>query len=371
MEPDRTVAVAPRTLVLALALVLAAWLAPAVATFASLMLLALILASALVPGVRFFQARLGVARETAVMASFGSMVVVIVAIALLIVPSLVSQVQTLVAETPRYVGQLQRLVEWVQAQGAKLPIVPDIKGIAASASAYASAWVGSSLGFAGQVLGMLVMVTIVLTLAFFVLLEGPALRVAILKLVPPPHRPLIGDQIDPITTKLGGYVQGMALSIALLAVYQVIVLSALGLPLALALGLLSALLAVVPMVGGVLGVIPPALVGFSVSPQVALWALLLGYLGHFLVANFLMPIVFARSVKLSPLMVTLALLVGGEAMGMFGALVAVPVAAAIQVLVQNLYVEVMERRFAASERATLRFVEAPLPRLATEEPTPS
>ncbi len=364
MEPDRTIAVAPRTLVLALALVLGVWMAPSVATFASLMVLALILAAALVPGVKFFQARLGLTRESAVMAVFGAMVAAASIVALLIVPSLVEQLRTLAAELPRYVGQLQRTVEWVQSLGARLPMVPDIKGIADAASAHASAWVGSSLGFAGQLLGWLVMIAIILTLAFFVLLEGPALRVGVLSLIPPPHRPLIGDQFDPITMKLGGYVQGMALSIAMLAVYQVLVLSALGLPLALALGLLSALLAIVPMVGGVLGVIPPVLVALSVSWQTAVWALVLGYLGHFLVANFVMPIVFARSVKLSPLMITLALLVGGEAMGMFGALVAVPVAAAIQVLVQNLYVAVMERRYAASERQSLRFVEAPLPRLS-------
>ena len=367
MEPDRTIAIAPRTLILALALVLGAWLAPSVATFASLMVLALILAAALVPGVAFFQARLGLTRDMAVMAVFGAMVAVAGLVALVVLPSLLEQLRTLAADFPRYVGQTQRTLEWVQTLGAKLPMMPDLKGVAVAASSYASAWVGSSLGFAGQLLGWIVMVTIVLTLAFFVLLEGPALRVGVLSLIPPPHRPLIGEQIDPITSKLGGYVQGMALSIALLAVFQVIVLSALGLPLALALGLLSALLAIVPMVGGVLGVIPPALVALSVSWQTAVWALLLGYLGHFLVANFLMPIVFARSVKLSPLMITLALLVGGEAMGMYGALVAVPVAAAIQVLVQNLYVAVMERRYEASERAGLRFAATPtLPRLSAD-----
>lgn len=364
MEPNSTVAIAPRTLVLALALVLCAWLAPGVATFASLMLLALILAASLVPGVKFFQGRLGLSRELSVMAVFAAMVAMASLLALLVVPSFVEQIQTLAAEFPRYVGQLQRTLDWVQTLGAKMPVeMPDLKGIAATASAHATAWVGSSLGFAGQLLGWVVMVTIVLTLAFFVLLEGPALRAGVLSLIPPPHRPLISEQIDPITTKLGGYVQGMALSIAMLAVYQVVVLSVLGLPLALALGLLSALLAIVPMVGGVIGVIPPVLVALSVSWQTAVWALVLGYFGHFLVANFVMPIVFARSVKLSPLMITLALLVGGEAMGMFGALVAVPVAAAIQVLVQNLYVGVMERRYAASERASLRFSEAPLPRL--------
>lgn len=370
MEPERTIALAPRTLVLAIALVLAVGFAPYVATFASLVILGLILAAALEPGVRFFSARLNISRENAVMAVFGALLVAVVGSAFLIVPTVLEQATTLAHDFPRYVGKLEATFTWAKELALKypqLPVPPDLAGIAQAASQHASAWLGSSLGFAGKLLGWLVMALIVLTLAFFVLMEGPALRAGCLTLVPPPHRRLIGEQIDPIALKLGGYVQGMGLSIAVLAVFQVIVLSLLGLPLALALGILSALLAVVPMVGGLLGVIPPALVALSVSWQTAVWALLLGYLGHFIVANFVMPIVFARSVKLSPLMITAALLIGGEAGGIFGALIAVPVAAAIQVLVQNLYVGVMERRYAASERSTLKFAEAPLVRLRQPE----
>jgi predicted PurR-regulated permease PerM len=370
MEQQRTTAIAPRSLVLAIALVLAVGFAPHVATFASLVVLGLILGAALEPGVRFLVGRLAVSRENAVMVVFGGLVVAVAGVGFLVVPTVLEQASTLATDFPRYVAKLEATFAWATELAKKypqLPAPPNLAAIAQAASQHASAWLGSSLGFAGKLLGWLVMALIVLTLAFFVLMEGPALRTGFLALVPPPHRRLIGEQIDPIALKLGGYVQGMAFSIAVLAVFQVIVLSMLGLPLALALGLLSALLAVVPMVGGLLGVIPPALVALSVSWHTAVWALLLGYLGHLIVANFLMPIVFARSVKLSPLMITAALLIGGEAGGMFGALVAVPVAAAIQVLVQNLYVGVMERRYAASERATLKFADAPLVRLRQPE----
>lgn len=349
---------------MAIALVLAVGFVPLVASFASAMLLAMILAASLVPGVKFFHEKLKIPRESAVMAVFGAMVAGATVVAMLIVPTVIDQIFTLAAEIPRYAAQIQKLVVWLQAQGAKLPMLPDFKAIADAASSQATAWAGSSLGIAGRLLGWMVMAAIVLTLAFFLLMEGPALKQGLLALIPPPYRPLLGAQVDPITQKLGAYVQGMALSIAGLAVFQVLLLTALGLPLALALGLLSAILAVVPMVGGVFGVIPAALVGLTVSWQTALWALVLGYLGHLIVANFVMPIVFSRSVKLSPLMVTLALLVGSEAAGMFGALVAVPVAAALQVLVQNLYIGVMEANHAPNERHALRLTQEPaMPKL--------
>jgi predicted PurR-regulated permease PerM len=352
---------------------LAVWLAPLVATFISLMILAMILGASLVPPIKFLTKRFGMKRELAVTSVFIALMLGAGLSAFLIIPTVIDQARTLTTNLPHYVENLQATLVWLQTVaskqalrfGTKLPVLPtpDLQAVGAEISANASVWVGSGLGVAGKFVGFLGMGILTLMLSFFVLLEGPTLRASALALVPPPKRAILEAQIDPISAKLGGYVQGMALSIAVLAIFQVAVLSGLGLPLALALGLLSALLALVPLVGGFIGIIPPALVGLSVSWQTAVWALVLGYLGHFLVANFMMPIVFARSVKLSPLMVTAALLLGAEAMGMFGALVAVPVAAVVQVLVQNLYIEALERRYAEHERDGLKFAEAPLPRL--------
>jgi predicted PurR-regulated permease PerM len=373
LKPEQPISITTRTLIVAIVLGLAVWLAPLVATFISLMTLAVILGASLVPPIKWISKRFGLKRELAVTSVFVALMLGAGLSAFLIIPTVIDQIRTLTANLPHYVDNLQGTLVWAQdiaskqalRYGTKLPAIPtpDLRAVGTEISANASVWVGSSLGVAGKFVGFLGMGILTLMLSFFVLLEGPSLRRSVLALVPPPKRALLDAQIDPITAKLGGYVQGMALSIAVLAVYQVAVLSGLGLPLALALGLLSALLALVPLVGGFIGIIPPALVGLSVSWQTALWALVLGYLGHFLVANFMMPIVFARSVKLSPLMVTVALLLGAEAMGMFGALVAVPVAAVVQVLVQNLYIEAMERRHAQSERDALKFSEAPLPRL--------
>ncbi|MDB5101438.1 MAG: hypothetical protein JWM80_5859 [Cyanobacteria bacterium RYN_339] len=375
MRTEHHVNLTLRTLVLALALVVAAYMAPLIATFVGLMMLALILAASLVPAIELCVRRLGLKREMAVTLVFAAMIVTASVLALVLVPTVIDQVRTLATNLPQYLHSLQGTLLWLHDRAelvavrfhAPVPPMPDVKAVTDAVSGNASLWVGSSLGVAGKAVGFMGMGALVLMLAFFALLEGPALRASLLALVPPPRRALLDAQINPITAKLGGYVQGMAIGIAGLAVFQVLVLTALGLPLALALGLLSALLAVVPLVGGVLGVIPPALVGLTVSWQVSVWALVLGYLGHFIVANFVLPIVFARSVKLSPLMVTVALLVGAEALGIFGALIAVPVAAALQVLVQNLYIDVMERAHASQERDALKFVDAPLPKLTTDQ----
>lgn len=377
MKAQQTVSISGRTLVFALALVLAVSFAPMVATFASLMTLAVILAAALHPLVTLTARRLKIPREAAVTTVFAGLLVALSLAVLWIVPTIVEQGRLLSANLPQYLDRLQSSLSWLQhfvtrtaltmgRRHVALPPVPDLKVLLDGTMANAGVFVGSSLGIAGKALGLFGMAAVVLMLTFFLLLEGPALRAAMLSLAPPPWRPRLDAQIGPIAGKLGGYVQGTAIGIVGLAIYQVIVMNTLGLPLALALGILSALCAVIPMVGGFLGVIPPALVALSVSWQTSLWALVLGYFGHFVVANFVLPVVFARSVKLSPMTVTVAMLVGAEAMGVFGALIAVPLAAALQVLVQNLYVQPMEAAHQPDERDQLHFHVAPLPRLRLE-----
>ena len=101
---------------------------------------------------------------------------------------------------------------------------------------------------------------------------------------------------------------------------------------------------IVPLVGSLIGSIPAILIALTVSWQLALVVVVIFLAGNFMQGNFVAPYVYSRSVNVSPVMITFALLIGGNLMGIAGALIAVPVMAAIQVLVQNLYVEPMERR---------------------------
>jgi predicted PurR-regulated permease PerM len=125
-------------------------------------------------------------------------------------------------------------------------------------------------------------------------------------------------------------------------------------PLALIVALLAGLLAVIPMIGGYLGLILAVLMALTVSWQLALATLVVAYIGNFIVGHFVMPFVFAKGVDVSPLLVMLALIAGGETMGIVGALIAVPVLAAVQVLVKNLYIEPMERRYALEDSDNIR-----------------
>lgn len=359
MPHQVTIRFSLRSVAWVIALVIAVLLADHLANLLLMILVALIIAAALLPGLRYFEERRRWSRLAATLGVFGVLLLVVVALGLIVVPTLVEQVHTLATNLPEYTARVKQTYSWAQGLDTR-HLLPNLGDLAARLSKMASAWLGSSLSWAGKLLGGVLTSFVVVVLTFFVLLDGRELKRDLLRIVPPRHRPLLDAQFDPIALKLGAYVQGMMISIGAFSLYLAIALEIAHEPLALALAILSGLLAIIPMVGGYLGLIPAVLIALTVSWQLALVVLVIYYAGNMVLGHFLMPYVFAKSVEVSPLMVMLALLIGAELMGVAGALIAVPVMAAIQVLVNNLYLEPMERRAAIGVERGIK-ADTPLP----------
>src|SRR6202043_541984 len=112
----------------------------------------------------------------------------------------------------------------------------------------------------------------------------------------------------------------------------------LGLPSPILLGVFAGLVAVIPVVGAFLGVVPPTLIAFTISPIFPVIVLVVMLVIQLVDANTVVPLVMNRAVQLPALAVVLALLIGGALAGVIGALLAVPVAAALQVIVLRVMV---------------------------------
>ena len=113
-------------------------------------------------------------------------------------------------------------------------------------------------------------------------------------------------------------------------------LYALGVPYFYVLALVAALGEIVPVVGPILAAIPAVAVGFSVSPQTGLFVLIFVLVQQQVENHFLVPKVMARQVGVSAVTVIIALLIGGSVLGIIGAVLAVPSAAILQVVIQEL-----------------------------------
>ena len=169
-------------------------------------------------------------------------------------------------------------------------------------------------------------------LTFFMLLEGPQWIDRLFGLLPPESQPRWRKVGHEIYRTVGGYVTGNLLISVIAGVSSTIVMLILGVPYAVALGLLVAILDLIPLAGATLAAIIVSAVGF-IHSIVAGVVLIVFFIVYQQIENHLLqPLVYSRTVRLSPLVILVAVLIGAELAGVLGALAAIPVAGTIQVL---------------------------------------
>jgi predicted PurR-regulated permease PerM len=337
MTEERLVRFRPRAILVVLGIIVAAIVMIEIVQAAKGILiwigLAVFFALALNPAVEWLLARGVPRRGLAVAITVVGAILAIVALAATVVPSLVSEVNDFADAVPGYVEDLtagrgrlgflereyqitERVREAIENGGASR-----ILGLSGTALAIPK----------GVVMAVVATVTIVF-LTVFMLLEGPRWVERFYDLLPADKQTRwrrIGREIN---RTVAGYVTGN-LTISLIAgVVTTIVLSVVGVPYALALGLLVAILDLIPLAGATIAAIAVSTVAFLDSTQSGIIVLVFFILYQQLENHVLQPVVYGRTVQLSPLVVLIAVLIGAELAGVIGALAAIPVAGTIQVI---------------------------------------
>jgi predicted PurR-regulated permease PerM len=142
-----------------------------------------------------------------------------------------------------------------------------------------------------------------------------------------------------VETTLGAYVRGQAIMVLTIGVASFLGLMALRVDYALPLAVVAGLTEVVPIVGPIIGAVPAVLIAFADSPIKGLLVVGLYVVVQQLEANILVPKVMESNVGLNPLLVIIAIIAGSTLNGVVGALLAIPVAGALQVIAQHLLIE--------------------------------
>jgi len=175
----------------------------------------------------------------------------------------------------------------------------------------------------------------ILVLTIYFTMSLSRIRSGSLKLVPKSRRTRVGELADPILEKIGGYIAGQITVAFIAAILSLIFLTVTGVPFPIALSLWVLLAALIPLVGATLGAIPAVIVAFFDSSTLGI-ATLVFFLIYQQVENYVIaPKVMNKAVDISPAAVLLAALVGGTLLGFVGALMAIPAAAAIKLIVQE------------------------------------
>jgi len=257
------------------------------------------------------------------------LLVIVLAIAAFIaaaVPALVSQGEQLVANAPQFLQEAQDKNSLIGRLNEQFQLQDKLESLLSTSS---SGIVDGVLGAGEAVFGALADTLVVFVLTAYFLADLPRIRSMCYRLVFNSRRPraiLIGDDI---LAKVGGYVLGNLVISVIAGVLTFIWLIAFGVPYAFLLAILVALLDLVPVVGSTIAGIIVAAVALSVSLLVCLLTIAFFIVYRFVEDYFLVPKIIGKAVEVPALVTVVAVLVGGALLGIIGALVAIPVSAAL------------------------------------------
>ena len=329
-------------------------------------LIALFVAVSLEPAVRMLR-RWGVRRGLAVLLIFLVALGLVTVFLVAVTPAVVHQFQALVHDFPGYLARLQDRSAGFRKLSDRFNVTSQIQGLLASLPGR----LGSGLlGLTGRLFSALFSTLTVVVLTIYFMADLPRLHRGALRLLPRAHRAQSGRITDVIIDKVGAYMIG-ALMISLTAgVTSFIAFTILGVPFSVPLAFAVALCDLIPMIGATLGAAISVLVALLATD---LWPATVLLAGFFVVyqqlENYLIaPRILRSTVSLSPVAVLLAGLVGGTALGLVGAVMAIPVAAALKVVLT----ERLQARDAADAGASEERAAAPQPEPGAEHsPSPA
>ena len=256
----------------------------------------------------------------------------IVAVATMIAPPLVEQARGFWRDIP---SLLQRGQQWLIDRGMltqEISVREAVQQTAGGGSDAVGTVVGAIWGFVGGVFGLLT----ILILAFYFLVDSDSIVRTFVRMFPRGERRRVEDACRRISTKVSAWLAGQLLLAGIIGGSAAIGLWMLGVPYFYVLALIAGVGEMIPVVGPILAAIPAVAVALTVSPSTALFVAIFFLVQQQIENHVLVPKVMERQVGVSAVVVIIALLVGGSLLGIVGAILAVPTAAILHVLFQEL-----------------------------------
>jgi predicted PurR-regulated permease PerM len=320
-------------------------------------LVALFIAVSLDPAVRLL-ARRGVRRGVAVTLIFLLAFGLAAGFLISVIPPLVTQFRTLVDDLPGYLSRLQERSSQFRQLNDRFNVSSQLEGLVGTLPSR----LGSGLlGVTGRVFGAVFNSLTVLVFTIYFMADMPRLRSGLVRLFPVERRPQARQVLDLVVDKVGGYMIGNIIISIIAGVVSFVAFSALGVRFAVPLAFLVAICDLIPMIGATLGAVMGVTVALFTTelwPTTVLVAAF--FVAYQQLENYLIaPRVLKTTVELGAAAVLLSGLIGATVLGLVGALMAIPIAAAFNVL--------LNERLIAHETAA---GTGPIPGAAADAPPP-
>jgi predicted PurR-regulated permease PerM len=290
---------------------------------------------------------LGVPRVLAIGLIFVVIILALAGLVLLVVPLVGNEVGTLQTQAPGLAAAAQNQINSLQGAVQVFGFKIDLKGATQSISTHLREYLlgqfGNAVGIGLTALTTLLQLLLTFIVAFLLALDAAAIKRVLRRLVPNDYRTDFDQIWRRIRKMLYAYMRGQLIIAALIGVLSGIACALLGLPDAIALGLVAGITALIPYLGPFVGAIPAILVGLAVSPGKALLVVVVYFLISNVILNFVYPKVVGDAVRLPPVLVIIAFIAGFSWAGILGMFVAVPLAATLRILFDHIYPRLYEK----------------------------
>jgi predicted PurR-regulated permease PerM len=325
--------IAPRSVVLLLAAVAGVWLAYQLRIVVLVLVMALILAGTFNPFIEWMERR-SMRRIHALILLFVASSVVAAVFLFVTVPPLVDQLTQLVRDAP---DMRKRLIGFLSERSLTMPLAHAVQS--AGVEQTINRLEGFLLGYSSQAALVVGYAGTTLVLSFYLLADGKRTQGVVFALVPRDYHMRLARILQNLETIVGGYMRGQLITCAAIGVFTFLLLIACHVSNALSLALFATIVDVIPFIGGLLVIVPAMLAALPLGlPVVGIVFAALALYMEF-ESRVLVPRVYGTVLRLSPTTVILALVAGGTLMGIVGALIALPIAAALLMMLEELRVE--------------------------------
>jgi predicted PurR-regulated permease PerM len=288
----------------------------------------------------------GVPRMVAIALLFVVIIAALAGLGLLVVPLVVNEIGTLQTQAPALAAAAQDRIS--SLQGAEIfGIKIDLKGATESISSHLREYLlgqfGNAVGIGLTALTTVLQLLLTFIVAFLLALDAAAIRRVLRRLVPNDYRTDFDQIWRRIRKMLYAYMRGQLIIAGLIGILSGIACAVLGLPDAIALGLVAGITALIPYLGPFIGAIPAILVGLASGPLTALLVAGVYFLISNVILNFVYPKIVGDAVRLPPILVIIAFIAGFSWAGILGMFVAVPLAATLRILFDHIYPRLYEK----------------------------
>jgi len=304
-----------------------------------ILFIAIVMGTVIRPVVTWLHRR-GLPRIAGVILVYLLLLALLISFVLVLFPLIVEQGTTIAAAVPGYYQSLREWMvnypnQWIVRLSEFLPAtLPGLEPIQQTGQQMLAS-AGQALDYVASAAKAIFIAMVILLLAFHWTLDGPRTIQSLLLLVPKGQRESISELISAMETKVGFYIAGQGVLCLVIGIMALVAYLLIGLPNALVLALVAGVLEAVPMIGPLLGAIPAGVIALSIAPSKLVWVIVATLVIHQTENYLLTPRVMRKAVGVNPFVILLALFAFSSFFGIAGALMAIPMAAIIQLLLDR------------------------------------